>query len=341
MLMAGGMLARVRLQGMAYSLNLQRPNNRFANALKQVIFILTVVLLSACQNEEGKDTHPEIPEFPKTSNPEVKIKVLHELFDEIFYNDKSIIVADAHGITFYDLKKQKTTVFKGQFDNYESNFILYHNSDQDYFSINLADLSKKKLKAVNESPKYQAILDSLVAKQPANIDVDSKVADSIYVKYFCNKYEVNDLVLPYTFYSAGNLYVHTSTKDFILLEPRGCLADLESYNSEQKPILKLEAQRDDYKKYDRDYTNESKIFKKFDYSMTRKAWESSGGSNHFIPAIPLYNEYGFNYYKFVIGSKEGKLKINIADGFVILSDIASGNNKHFFTHYNHLYEISY
>lgn len=334
---------RVRaLMYWAYTfLNIQRSNNYLGKALKQVIFISAIALLSACQNEEGKDTHPEIPEFPKTSNPEVKIKILHEFFDEIFYNDKSLIVADSHGLTFYDLKKQKTKVFKGKFDNYENGSIIYHISDQDYFSINLIDLSEKKLEAVNENPKYQAILDSLAAKQPANTDVDSEVADSIYVKYFCNKYEVNDRVLPYTSYSAGNLYVHTSTKGFILLEPQNCLANLKSYNIEQKPILKPEARKDDYRKYERDYTNESKIFKKFDYSMTSKSWESSGGGNHFIPAIPLYNEYGFNYYKFVFGDKEGRLKINIRNKFVILADIASGNNKYFFTHYNHLYEISY
>jgi len=106
-----------------------------ASFFKKSCILFIIALLTACQNEKGEDKHPEMPQFPKTTNSEIKIKILQERFSELFYSNQSLFTATSDSITFYDLNAQKKKLVKGYFDCYQKNAIVYHNSDDNYFSI--------------------------------------------------------------------------------------------------------------------------------------------------------------------------------------------------------------
>lgn len=139
-------------------------------------------------------------------------------------------------------------------------------------------------------------------------------------------------------YLGDKYYIETNTKEFILKNPQLCLKEL--FNNEEKPVIKLKTKKSTFRRYNSTSAEDSKIFKSYDYSMIDKSWGSSGGGNHYIPAIPSYSESGFYYYEFKLGTKQGKFKLHTSKSGKI-SDISSVKNSVIFVANNQLFEVLY
>ena len=310
-------------------LNLEFKKNR-------LIFILFFLIsLSSCTEKEGKDKYPEIPEFPKTTNTQIKFKKIFDSEGTQFYNDSLLIKFSEDTITIYDIAKRKSVEMKGYYVCYQDDQFLLSNAEG-YFTIDDTNFKKNRIDTYNEYPKFNSISDSLRKKRTnPNSDINEKQLDSIFIKYFCNKYKIDNKTKPYKIRELGNhnYLIQTTNTKFVLNDAPYCLIMFFDEN-----IQKMKSNIGRFKKM-QDVDENKSCFEEYDYAMIHKFWTSTGGGNHFIPSIPYMAEAGYHYIKFDINNIQGKFKI-LSDR-KYFHDLTKINNNKFLTCFsNSIYEVT-
>ncbi|MCH5715548.1 hypothetical protein [Niabella hibiscisoli] len=72
---------------------------------------MMVALCSSCLNKTGKDLHPEIPEFPATTNKQFVVQKLFDRVYDYYYNDSALVFRDSAAMIVYRFHYQQTNRF--------------------------------------------------------------------------------------------------------------------------------------------------------------------------------------------------------------------------------------
>jgi len=198
------------------------------------------------------------------------------------------------------------------------------------------NFKKHSIDLYNEHPKFDSISDSLRKKRTnPNSDINEKQLHSIFVKYFCDKYKIDNKTKPYKVTELGNYsyLIQTENSKFILIDAPYCLVLFFDEN-----VQKMKSKISRFKKI-QDFDGNKSYFEEYDYAMIHKFWTSSGGGNHFIPPIPYMAEAGYHYMKFDINNIQGKFKI-LSYGNYLFHDLTKLTNNRFLTNsVDGIYEV--
>ena len=307
--------------------------------IRLINFTLLILILTSCQEKDGKDKYPEIPEFPITTNEKIKFKKIFNNPSNLFYNNSDIISFSNDSIIIYDITKKTSLILNGYYDSYKSPSFLCHNDKEKYFVINDTNYEKRSIDSYDEYPRYNAITDSLLKKSAKpNPKVNEKELDSMFIKYFYNKHKITTIYFPYTQdLGNSNYLIINKNKTFVLKNTPHCLAVI--FDNKKEKYLNLPQNKEIFKVLKFNHQPES-YFKLYDYSMMHKFWTSSGGGNHYIPSIPYMTETGYNYFKFDLNKNIGKFKILSNKEY--FEDLTEISNNRFITSFNNsIYEVTF
>ena len=207
-----------------------------------IIFIIfTQLIFIGCLNKKGKDEHPEIPNFPITTNNTISIKhIMDKYANNFFYSDSLLLNFTSDTIETYDVLKRCFTKEKLSFLCYNNaSFICFQN--EKCIAIDDKNFSKRELIYYNdEYKKFSEISDSLrVLRKDPTQDLDSELIDSLFINYFYKKHNIitkNDLFADKI--GTNYYYVKTNTSEFIIYSAPSPLIDIFDEAWFNKKIIK-------------------------------------------------------------------------------------------------------
>ncbi|MGN7784486.1 hypothetical protein ACTJIJ_08165 [Niabella sp. 22666] len=282
-------------------------------------FVASLCLIAAwcssCLNKTGKDLHPKIPEFPAMTNKQLLVEKLFDRVSDYYYNDSVLVCRDSATMIVYHFLDQQTQLFPTtEFIYTNGSFIL--KEGEKYFTVDDRFFERHPIKMVDESARLRAIEDSVYRIYTDTASGINPVIDSLFVGYFYTKYKLDKNRIPFNQQvGSDDYYIKAKDDEFILTQIPHALEKKISpaIVKEEREVLpeKNSLQKTEQLKEKHPHIKET------GYAMMRKAWHTTGGGNHFIPAIPVYGEVGYYYYDIDFNSISGKFKIlNGGDGLI-------------------------
>ncbi|SDC60222.1 hypothetical protein [Niabella drilacis] len=286
--------------------------------------MVLMATLTACINQTGKDAHPELPEFPQTTASRLVVQKLFDHCQEIYYNDVAIVAYTGDTMIIYDLKNDRTKRIPAESFAYIEGYFVTKDTGNIYQGWDQVRFEGHPLRVIDEGPRFRSIADSISAVYAKSGDDGGAITDSLFNHYFYTRYRLHKDSIPFTVQvDADDFYIKTPEGLCIFLNIPYCLEAAISPAVIRKPRVQS-AVKPQLQKVPAGGPSSSR-FKKFDYAMMRKHWTSGGGSNHYVGALPVFAEYGYYYYEFLVGNISGKFKIpGNSDPFFDLATISPG-----------------
>lgn len=261
----------------------------------------------SCLNQTGKDLHPEIPEFPATTNKELEVKKLFDRVYDHYYNDSVLVCRDSAAMIVYRFQDQQTARFPTTEFVYANGLFLLK-EDTSYYAVDDRFFKRRSIKMINESVRLRAIEDSMYSIYTDTASGISPVIDSLFVGYFYAKYKLDKRRIPYNQQvGSDEYYIKTKDDEFILTQIPYALEKKISpaiVKEEHETVaVKNALQKVELLK------GQHRHIKETGYAMMRKSWHTAGGGNHFIPAIPVYGEVGYYYYEMSFNNVSAQFKV--------------------------------
>lgn len=263
------------------------------------LFILCCLFIS-CKTETGKDIHPEVLFFPKTTNPKIKIEPFLYDYEMLRYNDSLLIFKKEGKVSFYAPLIDQLTVWKTNVKHigYANGLFILEYEKGVHEIIKDKTFERYKINVVDDTSYYKRIKDSI-----NNEPYIGGVLDSIYLHFFLKKYaiDLND-TLPYTSGTRNLSYIKTKSKEFIYVEtPSIILRKLNpgyTFYGWIKPNNKPVYSNDDI-------TFKDTIVKFFDYALLEKKFDFYGSGKIFLPGV---RTKGLRYYQGTFKNESFKFK---------------------------------
>lgn len=278
-----------------------------SNRLFPLSLCLIVIMCFACLNETGKDTHPDIPEFPATTNKQFVVKKLFDRVYDYYYNDSVLVFRDSAAMIVYLFDDKQTTRFPTtEFIYTNGLFIL--KEDTNYYAVDDRLFDRRAIKMIDESGRLREIEDSIYRIYTDTASGITPAIDSLFVGYFYTKYKLDKSRVPFNQQvGSDDYYIKTKDDEFILTQIPYALEKKISpaiVKEEREAVpVKNALQKMELLEGKHPHIKET------GYAMMRKSWHTTGGGNHFIPAIPVYGEVGYYYYDMKFNNISGKFKI--------------------------------
>ncbi|MGE9311706.1 hypothetical protein ACLOAU_08670 [Niabella sp. CJ426] len=297
---------------------------------------LVIVLLGSCLNKTGKDLHPEIPEFPATTNDQLVVKKLLERVSDYYYNDSVLVCRDSAAMIVYRFHDQQTKHFPTTEFIYANGLFILKEGEH-YFTVDDRLFERHPIKMIDESARLREIEDSVYKIYTDTASGNEAIIDSLFIGYFYTKYKLDKGRIPFNQQVASDdYYIKTKDTDFILTQipyvlERKISPAIVKEERELAPV-KNSLQRAEELKERHPHIKET------GYAMMRKAWHTTGGGNHFIPSIPVYGEVGYYYYEIDFNSIPGKFKI--LNGGDALMDFKTGDRSLLVINRGEIYSLS-
>ncbi len=272
-----------------------------------LVSLLIAGLCSSCLNKTGKDLHPEIPEFPATTNKQFVVKKLFDRVYDCYYNDSALVFRNSAAMIVYRFHDQQTKRFPTtEFIYANGSFIL--KEGENYFTVDDRLFERHPIKMIDESTRLRAIEDSIYRIYTDTASGITPVIDSLFVGYFYTKYKLDKRRIPYNQQVASDdYYIKTQDDEFILTQIPYALEKKIStaiVKEEQEAVpIQNALQKMEFLEGKHPHIKET------GYAMMRKSWHTTGGGNHFIPAIPVYGEVGYYYYDLSFNNISTQFKI--------------------------------
>lgn len=313
------------------------------NCIENKLFLwgFFLLLLMNCKEEKGQDKHPDIPEFPATTNPKIMIKPVLNNVNEILFNDSVLVCKHIDSISIYSATSEKRKTIKSKVFAYGNGIFIIENKDGEYEALNDITLQKQNIKTINEAGKYQKMNDSLskIFTKKSEYEI-SQLADSLFINYFALKYHLPKDKIPFTrSLRKKDFYVKTEQDEFLLIDAPYSLEKfidplIKPVSKQMAPKFKRNFQ------FFKNYSHKDSFFKEYDYALKSKDWVSLGGGNHYIPSLPFMAEAGYYYLDVFFNNEKGKCKM-IRGNHPSLHTIPTKiKNKGYFIDNEQIYRIS-
>lgn len=297
---------------------------------------LVVVCCSSCLNKTGKDLHPEIPEFPATTNKQLAVKKLFDRVSDYYYNDSILVSRDSAAMIVYHFHGQQIQRFPTTEFFYTAGMFILKDKER-YCAVDDRLFDKRPITMIDETDRLKKIEDSIYGIYTDTAYGIKTVIDSLFVGYFYTKYKLDKGRLPFNQQvGSDDYYIKTKDDEFILTQIPYALEEKIS-----PAIVKEEREalpgKNSLQKMEQLQEKHPHI-KETGYAMMRKAWHVPGGGNHFIPAIPVYGEVGYYYYEINFNNVSGKFKIlSGGDGLI---ELKAGNHSILVINSGEVYSLS-
>jgi len=310
------------------------------NKLYNIFFILFLISFLSCMEKKGKDKHPEIPEFPITTNKNISIRAIISAYDDLYYNDSVIVYKKNDTVNIYNVLSNAKVKMLSNVLTYANGFFIIQ-KDKEYKAIDDKKFTDYSIKIVDENKEYNRIQDSIIKlKNKLSEYENNTIIDSLFVDAFYKKHQLDPKLIPISYYIDGSKdsYVKTETDEFIIINTPYSLDNALHPTISKKKMTKINL-INNFQKLDHNSYNSKNIFKNYDYAMMRRFW-TSGNTRARIISFPSIVETGYYYFDFNINNQKGNFKIlSDNDNFIDLTKI---QNNSFLTSYNYsIYEVSF
>jgi len=104
------------------------------NKLYNIFFILFLISFLSCMEKKGKDKHPEIPEFPITTNKNISIRAIISAYDDLYYNDSVIVYKKNDTVNIYNVLSNAKVKMLSNVLTYANGFFIIQ-KDKEYKAI--------------------------------------------------------------------------------------------------------------------------------------------------------------------------------------------------------------